>query len=128
MEYFTSELTSLTGSYDLRLVGVSVLIAVAMSYSGFELTERIMASRGRVRAVWLLCGALAIGIGRWASDYIGLLAFQLPVPIQYHYPTLILALMVADCCPWWDCPQPVRLEKGSGSRSRPVLLSVQGGR
>jgi diguanylate cyclase (GGDEF)-like protein/PAS domain S-box-containing protein len=94
LECVTTVLTSLPGSYDLRLVALSVPIAVAMSYAGFELTERIMAERGRARTVWLICGAAAMGIGLWASNYLFLLAFQLPVPIHYYYPTLIVALVI----------------------------------
>jgi diguanylate cyclase (GGDEF)-like protein/PAS domain S-box-containing protein len=85
----------LTGSYDLRLVALSALIAVAMCYAGVEATERIIAAHGRARAAWLVCGTIAVGTGLWASDYLHLLAFQLPVQTQYHYPTLIVALVVA---------------------------------
>lgn len=70
-----------------------------MSYAGFELTERIMAARGRARAVWLVCGAAAMGIGVWASDYLSLLAFRLRVASHYHYPTLILALVLGILLP-----------------------------
>lgn len=66
-----------------------------MCYAGFELTERIMAARGRARAIWLVCGAAAMGVGAWASEYLSLLAFQLTVPIHYHYPTLIVVLVLA---------------------------------
>jgi diguanylate cyclase (GGDEF)-like protein/PAS domain S-box-containing protein len=66
-----------------------------MCYAGFELTERIMAARGRARALWLVCGAAAMGVSAWASDYLSLLAFQLAVPIHYHYPSLIVVLVLA---------------------------------
>lgn len=70
-----------------------------MSYSGFELTERIMWARRGARLVWLICGATAMGIGLWASQYIGILAFALPVPTRYHFPTLLLSLLLAIFLP-----------------------------
>ena len=85
----------MSGSYDLRLVGLASLVAVAMCYTGFESTERIIMARGRMRAVWLACGTVVVGVGLWASDYLNLLAFQVPVSIRYYYPTLILGLVVA---------------------------------
>lgn len=36
-----------------------------------------------------------MGIGLWASIYMGVLAFALPVPIAYHYPTLAKGLLAA---------------------------------
>jgi len=70
-----------------------------MSYAGFELTERIMATRGYARGLWLVCGATAMGVGLWTSHYLAILAFDLPVPIRYHYPTLALALLIAVLLP-----------------------------
>jgi len=36
-----------------------------------------------------------MGLGIWAMHYIGMLAFTLPVPVLYHYPTVILSLFAA---------------------------------
>ena len=36
-----------------------------------------------------------MGIGIWAMHFTGMLAFQLPVPIKYHLPTILAALLVA---------------------------------
>ena len=36
-----------------------------------------------------------MGLGIWAMHYIGMLAFTLPVPVLYHYPTVILSLLAA---------------------------------
>jgi len=94
-EDVTSELILLTGSYDYRLVGLSVLLAMSMCYAGVELTERTMVSRGGTRVFWLVCGGTVMGIGLWAALYVGMLAFSLPVPILYHYPTLGLGLVAA---------------------------------
>lgn len=94
-EVATSTLTLLTGSYDYRFAGLSAVLAVSMNYAGFELGERIAAVRRDSRVFWLVCGGIAMGIGYWASQYVGMQAFTLPAPILYHYPTLGLGLLAA---------------------------------
>jgi PAS domain S-box-containing protein len=46
----------------------------------------------RVRLVWLAGGAAAMGLGIWSMHYIGMLAFQLPVPVSYDWPTVLVSL------------------------------------
>ena len=87
--------TSLVGSYDVRLVALSVLIAIFASYVALELAVRITAAAGRVRLVWLSGGAIAMGLGIWSMHYIGMLAFMLPVPVLYDWPTVLLSLIAA---------------------------------
>lgn len=98
----------------MRLVGLAVFIAIELAYAGFELNERIIAAHGRVRAIWLAWGALAIGVGQWAVNYDSLLAFQLPVPIHYHYPTLILALTLLVCLALVGLSATSQARKGIG--------------
>src|ERR1700686_162698 len=85
----------MTGSYDYGEVARSVLIAVAASYAALDLAGRVTAARGRVRLAWLSGGATAMGIGIWEMHFKGMMAFPLPVPIQYHWPTVLAALLVA---------------------------------
>src|SRR6266852_3003978 len=85
----------LAGSYDYPLVAWSVVIAVAASYAAFDLAGRVNAARGWARLYWLAGGATATGIGTWSMHYIGMLAFRLPVPVQYHWPTALMSLLPA---------------------------------
>jgi PAS domain S-box-containing protein len=87
--------TALTGSYDLGEVARSVLIAIAASYAALDLAGRVTAASGRARAAWLSGGAIAMGIGIWAMHMKGMLAFHLPVPIEYHWPTILASILVA---------------------------------
>jgi two-component system, sensor histidine kinase and response regulator len=86
---------ALTGSYDYRLVALSVLIAMLAAYAALDLGGRVTSARGRARLAWLSCGALAMGIGIWSMHYIGMLAFRLPVPVEYDWPTVLLSLIAA---------------------------------
>jgi two-component system sensor histidine kinase/response regulator len=85
----------LVGSYDYRLVSASVLIAALASYAALDLAARVTAAHGRARFAWLSGGATAMGIGIWSMHYIGMLAFSLPVPILYDWPTVLLSLLAA---------------------------------
>jgi PAS domain S-box-containing protein len=90
-----SENVALTGTYEYGEVARSVLIAIAASYAALDLAGRVTASRGRARLAWLSGGAVAMGIGIWAMHLKGMLAFHLPVPVEYHWPTALAALSVA---------------------------------
>jgi PAS domain S-box-containing protein len=81
------------GSYDPLLVVVSVLIAILASYTAIDLAIHVTAARGRARQVWLICGSLALGIGIWSMHYVAMLAFRLPIPVRYHWPTALLSLL-----------------------------------
>jgi signal transduction histidine kinase len=85
----------LSSSYDYRLVACSILLAVAASYAAFDLAGRVNASRSWARHYWLIGGATATGIGTWSMHYVGMLAFRLPVPVQYHWPTALMSLLAA---------------------------------
>src|SRR5882724_1547507 len=86
---------NLMGAHNYALVALSVLIAILASYAALDLASRVRAAAGWTRAVWLLGGACAMGIGIWAMHYIGMLAFSLPVTIWYDWPTVALSLLCA---------------------------------
>jgi len=91
----TLNATTLTGSYDYGLVVVSVLIAMFAAYAALDLAGRVTAARGWLRSVWLIGGAAAMGFGIWSMHYIGMLAFSLPLPVGYDWPTVLLSLLAA---------------------------------
>ncbi|MGB8539113.1 MAG: MHYT domain-containing protein [Acidobacteriaceae bacterium] len=86
---------ALSGTYDYRLVALSVLIAVLASYAALDLGGRVTASNGRLRSIWLMGGAAAMGMGIWSMHYIGMLAYHLPVAVFYNWPTVLLSLLAA---------------------------------
>ncbi len=85
----------LIGSYNYSLVALSVLIAILASYSALDLAGRVTSARGGARLLWLSGGAIAMGIGIWSMHYVGMLAFRLPMPVLYDWPTVLLSLMAA---------------------------------
>src|SRR5258705_956660 len=82
-------------SHNYALVALSVLIAMFASYAALDLAGRVTAAGGWIRGVWLLGGDGAMGTGIWSMHYIGMLACILPVPVAYHWPTVLLSLFAA---------------------------------
>ena len=86
---------ALARSYDIRLVALSVVIAILAAHAALDLAGRTAAARGSLRFAWLACGASAMGFGIWAMHYIGMLALKLGVPILYDFPTVLFSLLAA---------------------------------
>ena len=74
---------------------LSVALVIFAAYTALDLAGRVTAARDWTRTLWLSGGALSMGLGIWAMHYNGMLAFSLPVPILYHYPTVIVSLLAA---------------------------------
>jgi len=91
----TNHEVTLVGSYDHALVALSVVIAIFAAHAALDLAQRVTSEQGRARIFWLSGGATAMGFGIWSMHYIGMLAFRLPVPVEYDWPTVLLSLLAA---------------------------------
>lgn len=87
--------STLIATYDVRLVALSVVIAICASYVALDLAGRVNAARDNARVAWLIGGAVAMGTGIWSMHFTGMLAYRLPVQVYYHVPTVILSLVAA---------------------------------
>jgi PAS domain S-box-containing protein len=65
------------------------------SYAALDLGGRITAARRGIRSIWLIGGATVLGVGIWSMHFTGMLAFGLPIPVAYHWPTVLLSLLAA---------------------------------
>lgn len=71
----------LVGTYNPSLVLVSLGVAILASYTALGMANRVRAASGLPTArYWLGGGALAMGIGIWSMHFVGMLAFNLPIP------------------------------------------------
>jgi len=86
-------MVGMIGFYDFRLVTLSILISLLAAYGALELAERITAARGQAWVWWVIGGATASGLGTWSMHYTGMLAFSLPVPVLYYWPTVLLSFL-----------------------------------
>lgn len=85
----------MNASHDVRLVVLSIVIALFAAYVALDVSGRVAASRRRARNLWIGGGAIALGLGIWSMHYVGMLAYQLPIPVWYHVPTVALSLAAA---------------------------------
>ena len=80
---------------DSRLVVLSVVMAIVAAYAALDLAGRITTAIGKARAVWMVCGGFAMGIGIWAMHYIGMAAVKFPVEVLFDWPTVTLSALAA---------------------------------
>lgn len=85
----------LSASYNSSLVFLSFLVAILASYTALNLAGRINSLRGKNIFGWLTVGAIAMGVGIWSMHFIGMLAFQLPIPLSYDFQISALSLIIA---------------------------------
>lgn len=83
----------IAGAYDYPVAIVAVCISVLASYTALDLAERITSASGFAKRLWLASGAVVLGIGIWSMHYTAMWAFRLPVPVLYHWPTVLLSLL-----------------------------------
>lgn len=84
----------LTKSYDPALVTLSVGVAMLAGYAALDLTDRVHAAARRQTWIWLTGGALTLGSGIWSMHFIGMLALELPMTMDYAIgPTALSWLM-----------------------------------
>jgi two-component system, sensor histidine kinase and response regulator len=82
------------GSYDHRLVFLSLAIASLSAFVALSVSGRIVAaSTTRGRLVWASAGAVSMGGGIWAMHFIGMLAFALPCGVGYDPIETVLSMV-----------------------------------
>lgn len=73
-------------SYNPWLVAMSFVVATLASYTALDLTGRIFVlASPRLRHVWRMGGAAALGVGIWSMHFVAMLAFSLPIPLGYDF-------------------------------------------
>lgn len=81
--------------YDPALIALSLAVAIIGSYAGLHMVERMVLLSGAVRKSILAASALAIGVSIWSMHFIGMLALQLPVSIDYDILTTLISALVS---------------------------------
>ena len=86
----------LVGTYNPWLVAISLLVAVMASYTALAMAGRTVTAPGRGAAWWWrLGGGFAMGLGIWSMHFIGMLAFDLPIPVGYDLGITLYSLAVS---------------------------------
>ncbi|KAF1055474.1 MAG: putative signaling protein [Stenotrophomonas maltophilia] len=100
----------MTGSYSQGLVAFSLLVAILASYTALDMAGRLANSHGKVARWWLAGGAAAMGLGIWSMHFVGMLAFDLPIPVGYDLAITLYSLAVsigASAFALWLVSRPV---------------------
>ncbi|QMT59020.1 MHYT domain-containing protein [Legionella sp. PC997] len=86
----------ITGYYDFKLVTLSYVIAVLASYVALTFVGRLRATKNTYRRIyWLAGGAFAMGAGIWSMHFVGMLAFIMPMPMEYDINWTAASLIIA---------------------------------
>jgi NO-binding membrane sensor protein with MHYT domain/nitrogen-specific signal transduction histidine kinase len=88
-------LNQLVSHYDLKLVTISVVIAILAAYTALTFATHVTQTRVKDRNIWLGGGAIAMGTGIWAMHFVGMLAFQLPMAVSYNFPIVLFSMLAA---------------------------------
>ena len=73
----------MTGTYNMSLVALSYVVAVAASYTALELSARVVKHKDKLEEYWLIAGALSMGVGIWTMHFVGMLAYEMPMNYSY---------------------------------------------
>jgi diguanylate cyclase (GGDEF)-like protein len=85
------------GSYNYYLVALSLLVAMYASYTALDLAGRIRSTHGvqKKHFLWLLGGAVSMGMGIWSMHFIGMLAFRMSIALGYDPWITACSLLIA---------------------------------
>ena len=85
----------LIGNYASWLVVISLCVAILASYTALDLAGRVATTHGRAAYLWMMGGAVSMGLGIWSMHFIGMLAFSLPIELGYDVFLTVLSLIIA---------------------------------
>lgn len=88
---------ALSATYDGWLVALSYLVATFAAYTAIDLSSRVreLQTQPRRAAAWLIGGAVAMGAGIWSMHFLGMLAYELSVPVRYALATTLASMATA---------------------------------
>jgi len=82
--------------YDYTLVLLSYLIACLSAYTAWNMASLYqIENHPRRKLIWMISGGFVMGCGIWAMHFVAMLAYELPVAINYDIPITILSLVPA---------------------------------
>jgi len=99
VEMVNTEMTGVLGyqgSYSGPLVILSLIIAIMAAFASISHVDLMRSTASRaIRLGWHLNGAVCLGIGVWTMHFTGMVAFQLPLPVQYHMTITLVSVLPA---------------------------------
>ncbi|WNG41153.1 GAF domain-containing protein [Archangium violaceum] len=90
----------INGTFHPGLVLLSIAIAVVASYMALDVSGRVAETSGPSRRAILASGAMMMGVGIWSMHFVGMLAFQMPMPMSYGPGLTALSMGAAVLGSW----------------------------
>jgi NO-binding membrane sensor protein with MHYT domain len=88
--------SSTISTWDLRLVLLSIVFAVAGSYLALDFAGRMRSSTSRRdRGQWFISGAAMMGLAIWSMHFVGMIALKLPIPVTYDWRLSLFSMLAA---------------------------------
>lgn len=84
-----------SGQYNWWIVVLSYIIAAFAAYSALSLTQQVHQKDQDGAYIWRFGGALILGAGIWSMHFIGMLAYSMPMTVNYDLPLTIMSLVIA---------------------------------
>jgi PAS domain S-box-containing protein len=82
--------------YDSLLVVASYWMGALGSYAALLIGEHLRAASDDKRSgIWLLAGAIAMGLGVWSMHFLAMLAARLPIPVTYDVTVTGMSMLPA---------------------------------
>ncbi len=91
----SEEYTKIYGEYEMLLVFLSVLFVCISSYTAILMNQRANNDSFFNRYIWFVLASVAMGFGIWSLHYLGMLAFALPIKIEYNILLTVVSIIPA---------------------------------
>ncbi len=87
---------NLVGTYDMSLVILSYVISAFGAYTALQLAGHVIDKQKKKRLMWIVGAAVALGGGGiWSMHFIAMLAYKLPIAVNYNIPMTLASLVAA---------------------------------
>ncbi|AVI61518.1 PAS domain S-box protein [Halomonas sp. GFAJ-1] len=117
-----SQVALLHGHHNHGLMVLSILIAAGAAYVALALADSAKSRNMRnMRQLPILSGAIALGAGVWSMHFIGMMAFQLPIPVNYDFAVTIFSMLPSFIAAWYTLNL---LSRGTINSTRLILGGV----
>lgn len=92
---------ALQGKYNSSLLVLAFFIASLASFVAYDMLDRLRSESKKInKVIWLTGGSIVFGAGIWSMNFIGVLAFTLPVPIAFDLIWTFLSLFIPIIIIW----------------------------
>jgi diguanylate cyclase (GGDEF)-like protein len=85
----------LTTHLDVRLICLSIAVAVIASYAALDLVQRSREANRWRRRLWIGGAGVTMGLGIWSMHFVGMLALRMQMPVSYNLPLVALSLIAS---------------------------------